>query len=243
MVWTVNLLCTELETRLSPPLLETNTIDLHGCPISVERQTIRKVPGPEALIFQGREQCRKRVEIRFLTPTAFKQAGRYAIFPQERLLLQSLLGRWNYLCPDYPLTDEDAISALLEGIHIVDYALRTTRYRMKDTAIPGFCGKIQVEAKLPLPLLELWGALVCLAPYGGIGIKTTLGMGGTQISFQRENRLPLTVDVYANEPTLFGLAHLHGAGRDRSMVYFQFIKYKYTSSSPTRMSGKQGAGG
>ena len=61
MVWTVNLLCTELETRLSPPLLETNTIDLHGCPISVERQTIRKVPGPEALIFQGREQCRKRV--------------------------------------------------------------------------------------------------------------------------------------------------------------------------------------
>ena len=167
MVWTVNLLCTELETRLSPPLLETNTIDLHGCPISVERQTIRKVPGPEALIFQGREQCRKRVEIRFL--------------------LQSLLGRWNYLCPDYPLTDEDAISALLEGIHIVDYALRTTRYRMKDTAIPGFCGKIQVEAKLPLPLLELWGALVCLAPYGGIGIKTTLGMGGTQISFQREN--------------------------------------------------------
>ena len=184
---TVNLLCTELETRLSPPLLETNTIDLHGCPISVERQTIRKVPGPEALIFQGREQCRKRVEIRFLTPTAFKQAGRYAIFPQERLLLQSLLGRWNYLCPDYPLTDEDAISALLEGIHIVDYALRTTRYWMKDTAIPGFCGKIQVEAKLPLPLLELWGALVCLAPYGGIGIKTTLGMGGTQISFQREN--------------------------------------------------------
>ena len=162
MVWTVNLLCTELETRLSPPLLETNTIDLHGCPISVERQTIRKVPGPEALIFQGREQCRKRVEIRFLTPTAFKQAG-------------------------YPLTDEDAISALLEGLHIVDYALRTTRYRMKDTAIPGFCGKIQVEAKLPLPLLELWGALVCLAPYGGIGIKTTLGMGGTQISFQREN--------------------------------------------------------
>ena len=161
MVWTVNLLCTELETRLSPPLLETNTIDLHGCPISVERQTIRKVPGPEALIFQGREQC--------------------------RILLQSLLGRWNYLCPDYPLTDEDAISALLEGIHIVDYALRTTRYRMKDTAIPGFCGKIQVEAKLPLPLLELWGALVCLAPYGGIGIKTTLGMGGTQISFQREN--------------------------------------------------------
>ena len=31
-------------------------------------------------------------------------------------------------------------------------------------------------------------------------------------------------------------------GRDRSMVYFQFIKYKYTSSSPTRMSGKQGGG-
>lgn len=186
-VWSVNLLCTELEERLSNPLMETSAIDLHGCAISVERQTIHQIPSPEALILQGREQCRKRVEIRFLTPTAFKQAGRYAIFPQEKLLLQSLLNRWNYLCPDYPLTDEDAVSALLEGIHIVDYALRTTRYRMKDTAIPGFCGKIQVEAKLPLPLLELWGALVCLAPYSGVGIKTTLGMGGTQASFQSEN--------------------------------------------------------
>ncbi len=185
-VWTVNLLCAELEERLSPPLLETDVIDLHGCPISIEQQTIRKVPGPEALILQGREQCRKRVEIRFLTPTAFKQAGRYAIFPQERLLLQSMLSRWNYLCPDYPLTDEDAVSALLEGIHIVDYALRTTRYRMKDTAIPGFCGKIQVEAKLPLPLLELWGALVSLAPYAGVGVKTTLGMGGVQAAFQSD---------------------------------------------------------
>lgn len=186
-VWTVNLLCPELEEQLSNPLLDTNAIDLHGSSISVARQTICRIPDPETLILQGREQCRRRVEMRFLTPTAFKQGGRYAIFPQEKLLLQSLLNRWNYLCPGYPLTDEDAISALLEGIHIVDYALRTTRYRMKDTAIPGFCGKIQVEAKLPLPLLELWGALVCLAPYGGIGIKTTLGMGGTQVSFQREN--------------------------------------------------------
>ena len=31
------------------------------------------------------------------------------------------------------------------------------------------------------PLLELWNALLSFAPYGGIGIKTTLGMGGVSV--------------------------------------------------------------
>ncbi len=61
---------------------------------------------------------------------------------------------------------------------------------MKDTAIPGFCGKIQVEAKLPLPLLELWGALVCLAPYGGIGIKTHWVWGVRRYPSKGRIRLP-----------------------------------------------------
>lgn len=35
--------------------------------------------------------------------------------------------------------------------------------------------------RLALPLLELWNALLSFAPYGGIGIKTTLGMGGVSV--------------------------------------------------------------
>ena len=75
--------------------------------------------------------------------------------------------------------------ALQQGLHIVDYNLRTTRYPLKETRIPSFQGSVTVEAHLAPPLLELWNALLSFAPYGGVGIKTTLGMGGTVCSIGR----------------------------------------------------------
>ncbi|MFR8335044.1 MAG: hypothetical protein ACLU9S_23960 [Oscillospiraceae bacterium] len=46
------------------------------------------------------------------------------MFPQERLLLQSMLSRWNYLCPDYPSRMRTPFPPCWRGIRIVDYALR-----------------------------------------------------------------------------------------------------------------------
>lgn len=123
----------------------------------------------------------------FQSPCAFKQAGRYAIYPQENLILQSLITHWNTTFPEYALTDSDALQALQQGLHIVDYNLHTTRYLLKETRIPSFLGNVTVEAHLAPPLLELWNTLLSFAPYGGIGIKTTLGMGGTTTAFQKRN--------------------------------------------------------
>ena len=109
------------------------------------------------------------------------QAGRYAIYPQEFLLLQSLVLHWNTAFPDCQLNDPDALDAILRGLHILDYNLHTVSYPIKNTRIPGFVGSAVVEARLALPLLELWNALLSFAPYGGIGIKTTLGMGGVSV--------------------------------------------------------------
>ena len=77
--------------------------------------------------------------------------------------------------------DPDALDAILRGLHILDYNLHTVSYPIKNTRIPGFVGSAVVEARLALPLLELWNALLSFAPYGGIGIKTTLGMGGVSV--------------------------------------------------------------
>lgn len=109
------------------------------------------------------------------------QAGRYAIYPQEFLLLQSLVLHWSTAFPDCQLNDPDALDAILRGLHILDYNLHTVSYPIKNTRIPGFVGSAVVEARLALPLLELWNALLSFAPYGGIGIKTTLGMGGVSV--------------------------------------------------------------
>ena len=38
--------------------------------------------------------------------------------------------------PEMPLDDADAVAALERGIRITDYALRSTRYPLKNVRIP-----------------------------------------------------------------------------------------------------------
>ena len=105
---------------------------------------------------------------------------------QEAQLLQSLIAHWNAAFPEYALIDPDALQALQQGLHIVDYNLHTTRYLLKETRIPAFQGNVTIEARLAPPLLELWNALLSFASHGGVGIKTTLGMGGAATDFYKK---------------------------------------------------------
>lgn len=79
------------------------------------------------------------------------------------------------------MQDPDAEQAILQGVHITGYRLHTQRYDLKGSWVPGCQGSITLEARLALPLLELWNALLSLAPYSGLGIKTALGMGGVEL--------------------------------------------------------------
>lgn len=183
LVWTVNLLDDTIRQAAVPLLEQTKEIRLHDISLEVSLLShTQPVSAPE-LIGAGREQSANRAKLTFLSPCAFKQSGRYAIFPQETLMLQSLLHHWNNAFPEFSLTDPDAFQALARGLRITDYDLRTVRYPLKETRIPAFRGSVTIEARLAPPLLELWNALLLFAPFGGIGIKTTLGMGGTDTEF------------------------------------------------------------
>ena len=162
-------------------LLQLDYLGGHGAPLQMEPLGSHSVENGLQLLLAAREDPASRTRLWFRTPCAFKQAGRYAIYPQEFLLLQSLVLHWNTAFPDCQLSDPDALDAILCGLRILDYNLHTVSYPIKNTRIPGFVGSAVVEARLALPLLELWNALLSFAPYGGIGIKTTLGMGGVSV--------------------------------------------------------------
>ena len=161
-------------------------IPLHELTLPVSEVRTFPAISAEELIRTGRSRSETRAKIAFLSPCAFKQSGRYAIFPQETLLLQSLIAHWNAAFPEYALIDSDALQALQQGLHIVDYNLHTTRYLLKETRIPAFQGSVTIEARLAPPLLELWNALLSFASHGGVGIKTTLGMGGAATDFYKK---------------------------------------------------------
>lgn len=186
MIWTVNLLNDAARQIVFPVLESAKEIPLHELTLPVSEVRTFPAISAEELIRSGRSRSETRAKIAFLSPCAFKQSGRYTIFPQETLLLQSLIAHWNAAFPEYALIDSDALQALQQGLHIVDYNLHTTRYLLKETRIPAFQGNVTIEARLAPPLLELWNALLSFASHGGVGIKTTLGMGGAATDFYKK---------------------------------------------------------
>ena len=151
--------------------------------ISLELTEKKTISSATELVERARTTDELTTYSKFLfpVPTSFRVAGRYSIFPSEKLILQSMINRWNSCFTNYVLDDEDAFSMLEQNLHIVDYDLRSTRFLLKGNKIPGFTGDLTIQAKLPAPMMEIWKLLLLFVPFSGIGIKTTLGMGGVQI--------------------------------------------------------------
>ena len=179
--WVINLLTDDAITLFAPVLEQKQAADLHLGTISFEQHTVETIESPQEIITRAQSlQEINRFPLTLLTPTAFKQQGRYVILPQESLILQSLVRRWDESFPDYPLDDPDAFQALLQGTHIVDYSLHSLRHPLKQTKIPSFQGRVILEAHLSAPLMEIMKTLYVFAPYAGLGIKNALGMGGVK---------------------------------------------------------------
>ena len=190
-IWSVSLLSDAVHSVLSPVLEQLQEIQIENQRFPIRQRVCERV-GLEELLSNGRNNCGRRAQLLFQTVTSFKQNGRYVLFPQERLILQSLMMRWNEAFPMCPLDDEDAFQAMLAGIHIGDYNLRSSRFLLKGVRVPGFVGSCRIDVKLALPLQELWHTLLAFADYAGIGIKTGLGMGGVRVRYLDEKRMDVT---------------------------------------------------
>ena len=139
-VWTLNLLDEALAAQVRPLLAGCTTLKLHGAPLQMELLGSRSVENGLQLLLAAREDSASRTRLWFRTPCAFKQAGRYAIYPQEFLLLQSLVLHWNTAFPDCQLSDPDALDAILCGLRIRDYSLH---FQRKVNVSGKFCIKSQ----------------------------------------------------------------------------------------------------
>ena len=186
-IWSVSLLSREANCAILPAMKKDLTIELH--PETLNASMLRQDSYATPLEFiqnAKRRPVERLAELSILSPLAFHQAGRYVIYPEERLLLQSLLKKWNAAAPAYTLEDEDAIRSLEDGLLIRDYRLHTVRFALKGNKIPGCLGKLYLQSRLPEPLFEIWNLLLWFGCFSGAGIKTTLGMGAMDIHALRE---------------------------------------------------------
>ncbi len=177
-VWMLTLLDDMLIERLDPTLSALTSVPLNDGALTAALIKAETLDGARALMERAAALPDNPLfELTFRTTTSFKTNGRYALFPSERLIVQSAMQKWSRAFPEYALEDEDAFMMLCGGLSIERYALQSSRYPLKQGSVSGFYGTLALRSRLPAPMLEIWKALYCALPYLGLGIKTTLGMG------------------------------------------------------------------
>lgn len=182
-LWQVSLFGAESIETLSPILEGLDEVFLRRdrTRVTLEQAGFRRIDSVDDLL---EHPVWDWGSLSFRTPTAFKSAGVYQLLPTQRLVLQSLILKWNGCFGDVcPIEDDGGgLEALAEGLCYRSLRLDSTEFAMKHTRIPGVLGQIAFENRLSGFHKQLANALLAFGTYSGVGIKTTLGMGGLEIT-------------------------------------------------------------
>ena len=112
----------------------------------------------------------------FQSPACFRSGGQPLLFPEGRLLAESLCGRLRPADGGAP-----EAKALSESLRPTRYALKTREISYGAFHLTGFTGWCEY-AVLSEP--EQWARLLGAAPYTGVGYKTAQGMGAVRVELR-----------------------------------------------------------
>lgn len=178
--WRIGTLTATAYEQIILPLLKKETFFLRqkNQPFSLTTPKILETSYERLAdeIFPQRSMPRS-VNLEFMTPTAFKHDGRYVIFPDAFLILNSLLQRWNNFSEVIKLDEINLAGKLAEFCRISRYNLYTQTFSLERVNISGFCGRMNIFLGGTDMLNRILGLLFNFAPFAGVGIKTALGMG------------------------------------------------------------------
>jgi CRISPR-associated endoribonuclease Cas6 len=169
---TVTLDTAELTLRR---LLSTPTVDPTGWAASTDWQTMAATAASNS------------ITIRFASPTAFSLGDRrFALFPEPRLVWDSLIRSWNFYAPEVLRLDKVELRAFVAN-HVVveDYHLHIETRRFPTYSQKGFVGTCTYHVKAKDSYAPQVAALAEFARYSGVGYKTTMGMGQACVNVDR----------------------------------------------------------
>ena len=121
------------------------------------------------------------IEIEFVTPTSFKKDNEYVIYPNLRLIFQSLMKKFDSCTEGTKISDEQFLEDIVKHTKIVNYRLKSTYFSMEKVKIQSFVGNITIRVNGPSQMVNTVWLLMAFGEFSGVGIKTGLGMGGYNI--------------------------------------------------------------
>jgi CRISPR-associated endoribonuclease Cas6 len=182
LVWRINALTDDAAKHIIEPIQSLDAVRIRSLGTEFKVHTIASetVELKELTdMIHGSTQTRSTV--RFLTPTAFKSSGAYVFMPTPRLIFQNLMMHYSQVYEGDNEVSPDTIDYLDKHTGITAYNLRSQYFDHATAAgkkIPAFVGTMALTAKGPQALTGLAHMLLKFGEYAGIGIKTSMGMGG-----------------------------------------------------------------
>jgi CRISPR-associated endoribonuclease Cas6 len=116
------------------------------------------------------------IELKFLSPTSFKQKQGIQSFPLPDLVFSSLLKKWNFFAPEELRFPEVEWKGLVSAFDLKTHALKLEGG--PEIGCQGwvkYCFKDSEQARIA-------SILANFAFFSGVGRKTTMGMGQVQLS-------------------------------------------------------------
>ncbi|HHT77607.1 MAG TPA: CRISPR system precrRNA processing endoribonuclease RAMP protein Cas6 [Clostridiaceae bacterium] len=184
-LWVVSLLTQEIERVFDAHILSMLPKEFHlrqkGYSILMQPPVTDRYL-VDSWFFESTEKTGNqgaRFEITFLTPTAFKQNGKYVAQPDIRLIYYSLASRWNEICDldICPLNvSEEHMQEVCVSTHVANDFTSESAFSVNGKPIKGFRGTIILTCEKTI-VARKWRMLFRYAQFCGVGIKTALGMG------------------------------------------------------------------
>lgn len=183
IVWTVAALNSDAESYLLRPAYEMQQVELRAINEAfIIKKKCLESSSLQEILDQIKTCDAMRHQIRFTTPTAFKSGGEYVFMPTPRLIFQNLFMHYNQVYAGNHEIDEETIEYIASHVRISSYNLMS-HYFAHTTAvsknkIPAFVGRTTLYVDKNQSLQGLVGMLLSFGEYAGVGIKTSMGMGG-----------------------------------------------------------------
>ena len=185
--WTVHLLTEDAIKQILPPMLELKKVDLHGlASLTVQRMTMQDLSPEELFDLFNQNQDQSFFTIQFQTPTGFRSQGEYVLFPTLRLIFQSLMMKYGRLVENRGDIEEETLDYLTSHSRITSYRMETSYFKVHGKNIPAFKGRLTFKITGPSTLKAYAHMLLKFGEYAGLGMKTSLGMGGIELEERKD---------------------------------------------------------
>ncbi len=117
-----------------------------------------------------------KVKYKINTPVSYKEDNQYQIIPCIDLILKNLINKWNAFSKNY--LDKNIYEEYVKRVYISNYNIKSTVFYIERVKIKSYIGTIEISINANQMMKNILQMLFEFGEYAGLGIKTSMGMGG-----------------------------------------------------------------